>query len=532
MERLIRWISEIDRLFGISLIALALAFTSVASAEEVTFKDVVQVDGQAVAKAQRKQVASPLATAMALRAAGERRDWELAAKYADFRFLSDNVLEQGKPELIRKLALMWEQHQIIDLTSVSDDPAGRLDDGLPEYREALGSLTYGNEQFVVYLQRVPDGNGGQIWKISNATIAQIPQMWQIFGYDPRLERLGQWLPKFQFYHMQNWQFLLLILVFVLAWLVSGIVKKILLWLISFTDIYRDTMQRLIRRPLRLFLMFSAMHWGVYQLGLPLRVRVFFDTGIFLYLAGMFLILGIVEFAAAWYISRSLSRDSQYTPGFLRPMVSVVKIFIVILAVLFWLDNAGYNMATVLTGLGIGSLAVALAAQKTLENVFGAFTLYIARPIKPGDFCRFGDVVGVVEEIGLRSTRLRQLNRAVVNVPNSVFSSKELENLSEIDKRLYRQRFCLSHTTSTQTVNGLLESFREILQANENILELSRRVHFEEISQRGFEVQVNAYFDTADFAEFLQLSEKINLQLLEAIENAGAELVQWFMPEAK
>lgn len=332
--------------------------------------------------------------------------------------------------------------------------------------------------------------------------------------------------------MQNWQVLLLVAVFVVSWLLTGLLKKLLLAFIAHTDIYRDTMQRLIRRPLRLFLMFSALHWGVYQLGLPLRVRVFFDTGIFLYLAGMFLVLGIIEFATALYISRSLARDSQYTPGFLRPMVSVVKIIIIILAILFWLDNAGYNMATVLTGLGIGSLAVALAAQKTLENVFGAFTLYIARPIKPGDFCRFGDVVGVVEEIGLRSTRLRQLNRAVVNVPNSVFSSKELENLSEIDKRLYRQRFCLSHRTETKTLSQLLDAMREILQSSEQVLEMSRRAHFEEISARGFEVQVNAYIGTADFAEFLQLAEQLNLQLLAEIEKAGVELVHWALPESK
>jgi MscS family membrane protein len=80
------------------------------------------------------------------------------------------------------------------------------------------------------------------------------------------------------------------------------------------------------------------------------------------------------------------------------------------------------MSTIIAGLGVGSLAVALAAQKTLENVIGAITLYSARPVNPGDLCRFGNIVGVVEEIGLRSTLIRTLNRTMLAVPNSVFSS--------------------------------------------------------------------------------------------------------------
>lgn len=514
---------------GIVLWIILLPLSAVAN--EVTLKDIVDSDDDSAALKLQSSTASqsPLATAIAIRAAGKERDWDAVAEYADFRFLPDHVLEQGRIELIRKLAIMWEQHQLMDLTSLSDKPEGALDDGLPSYREELGSLHYGEKEFVVYLQHVPAADGQYTWKISNATIAQVPEMWTVFGYDPRLERIGQWLPEGRIFHMQNWQAFLLVALFVLAWLSTGLLKKLLLAAISRSQLYRDTMQRLIRRPLRLCLFFGLVHWGVYQLGLPLRVRVFFDSGIFLYLSVMFMVLGIIEFATALYISRALKQDENYSPGFLRPVISIVKIVIIVLALLFWLDNAGYNMATVLTGLGIGSLAVALAAQKTLENVFGAFTLYIARPIKPGDLCRFGGVLGVVEEIGLRSTRLRQLNRTIVNVPNSVFSSKELENLSEIDRRLFRQRFCISHKTDSKTLHQVLEQLRDILAGHELVLELARRVYFENISREGFEVQVNAYIATADYAEYLSIAEALNLQMLDVLEQAGVALVHWSIP---
>lgn len=149
-----------------------------AAAEEVALKDLVESDDQlATDKVETtSKVRSPLATALAVRAAGRQRDWQAVARYADFRFLPDKVLAQGEAELMRKLALMWERHQIMDLTSLSDEPSGRLDDDLPSYREALGELHYGDKTFVVYLQLVPDGMGGQDWKISNATVAQIPEM--------------------------------------------------------------------------------------------------------------------------------------------------------------------------------------------------------------------------------------------------------------------------------------------------------------------------------------------------------------------
>ena len=84
---------------------------------------------------------------------------------------------------------------------------------------------------------------------------------------------------------------------------------------------------------------------------------------------------------------------------LKPLTTIVKVMVVTVIALVWADQAGYTMSTILAGLGVGSLAVALAAQKTLENVIGAITLYTARPVKPGDLCRFGKVIGVVEEIG-------------------------------------------------------------------------------------------------------------------------------------
>ncbi|BFM19759.1 mechanosensitive ion channel family protein [Gilvimarinus japonicus] len=504
-----------------------------AHAQDVTLKDLVESNAEAAeeaAQVQRDQpMATPLGAVLLIRDAGRQQQWERMAEYADFRYLDPAIIDEGPAVLMRKLAVVWEQYQILDLPNLNDTEQGNLNDGLPPYRERLGSLREGSTHYDILLQRVPDGKGNQLWKISNATVAQIPQLWQKFGYPPQLERLERWLPEFRLFHMHNWQVLMLFVLVLVGWLVSGVIRWILLKLMTHFSVYGDTMQQLVRQPLRRFLFFCFLNWGVYQLGLPLKVRVIFDSGFLAFLAGMFLVLGIVEFVKAVYIARSIAKDESYSEGFVRPLVTIVKVLVVIFAVLLWLQNAGYNMATILTGLGIGSLAIALAAQKTLENIFGAFTLFVARPIKLGDFCRFGSIVGTVEEIGLRSTMLRKLDRTLVSVPNSIFSVEVLENLSEIDQRLYRQSFCLSAEAESDKIASLLADMNAVLEQHDQVLEISRRVRFEQVTREGFVVQANAYIDTSDFNVFLAVAEQLNLQLLATVEQHGIALAHW-LPE--
>ncbi|WP_020210208.1 mechanosensitive ion channel family protein [Gilvimarinus chinensis] len=501
-----------------------------AQGQEVTLKDIVDANALAeeeVAHLQRSRpLATPLGAVLLLREAGRKEQWEAMAQYADLRYLPDDVKAVPPAELMRKLTLVWEQYQILDMASISNEETGKLDDGLPPYRELLGSLRGSSKTYDMYLQRVPDEDGHQVWKLSNASVAQIPELWSRYGYPSQLEILERWLPNFKLFHMHNWQVVALILLIVVAWLGTGIIKWVLLKLVERFSIYGDTMQRLIRKPLRRFLFFLFLNWSVFQLGLPLKARVIFDTGFLAYLAGLFLVLGVVEFFRAVYIGRAIARDETYAPGFVTPLVTTLKVIIIIFAVLFWLESAGYNMATVLTGLGIGSLAVALAAQKTLENVFGAFTLFIARPIKPGDFCCFGNVVGTVEEIGLRSTVLRKLDRTLVNVPNSLFSAQVLENFTEIDQRLYRQSFYLSLDVTSQKLQAALEEMNKVLEEHPRVLETSRRVRFEAVERQGFLLQANAYINTADFSEFLPVAESLNLQMLQVLESLQIPLAHW------
>ena len=122
---------------------------------------------------------------------------------------------------------------------------------------------------------------------------------------------------------------------------------------------------------------------------------------------------------------------------LRPMTGLVKLVVLVFGVLFWLNNLGVNITTLLAGLGVGGLAVALALQKPIEDMMGALTIFTQAPMRVGDFVRYGNVTGVVEDIGLRTTRLRTLNNTLVSIPNARIAHTEVENLTYREKIRYQ-----------------------------------------------------------------------------------------------
>ena len=209
---------------------------------------------------------------------------------------------------------------------------------------------------------------------------------------------------------------------------------------------------------------------------------------------------------------------------LRPATTVIKLTLVFIGIVSWLDNIGYEVTTLLAGLGVGGIAIAFAAQRTLENVIGSITIYSSQPVHVGDFCKFGNTLGVVEEIGLRATQLRTLERTVVHIPNAKFSTDVIENLTQRDKILYRTRLRLSLQTTARQMQDVLEGIRELINNHEMIDEESSRVRFLEFGEYAQEIELYVYIRTQDFAEYLQYREDINLSITKIIESSGTQLV--------
>jgi MscS family membrane protein len=234
-------------------------------------------------------------------------------------------------------------------------------------------------------------------------------------------------------------------------------------------------------------------------------------------------LGIISLIRDYNIRRLQRTGQESFAALLGPITKMVKVVVVLIIALVWAEDAGYNMTTILAGLGVGSLAVALAAQKTLENLIGAITLYSARPIAPGDFCRFGTVTGTVEEIGLRSTAIRTLDRTLVHVPNAVLSAVEIENFSARDRiRYFRNLRVLAESPGQLRV--ILAEIRRTLLAHPMVRQDTVSVRLDNIDDAVARLRIDAGIPTTDYQEFLAVAEDLNLRFIDIVAEAGAALV--------
>ena len=163
---------------------------------------------------------------------------------------------------------------------------------------------------------------------------------------------------------------------------------------------------------------------------------------------------------------------------------------------------GISLTPILASLGVGGLALALAARPTLENIIAGLILFTDRPICVGDFCRFGDQAGTVEKIGLRSTRIRGIDRTVTSVPNADFAQRELVNYSQRDRLMLKTIIGLRYETNSEQLRFVLIKLREMLLAHPRLLEAPARVRFVKYGDYSQDIEIFVYVDTNDHGEFL------------------------------
>jgi MscS family membrane protein len=183
--------------------------------------------------------------------------------------------------------------------------------------------------------------------------------------------------------------------------------------------------------------------------------------------------------------------------------------------------AGINIAAVLTGLGIGGIAIAFAAQKTLENLFGGIMIISDQPVRVGDFCRAGDYLGTVENIGLRSTRIRTLKRTVVSVPNGQLALMNLENFTMRDKIWFHHTLHLRYETTADQLRYTLAEIRKMLYEHSKVESSSARTRLVRLGNSSLDLEVFAYVLETEYESFLHIQEDLLLRIMDIVEESGS-----------
>lgn len=262
--------------------------------------------------------------------------------------------------------------------------------------------------------------------------------------------------------------------------------------------------------------------ALWALGLPDGYgTVIAATAMILIVLGLFL-LGWRIIGEVTERYRNTGRVTGHNLILISLVSGILRGVLLVVAILAIADALALPVTGVIAGFGIGGIAVALAAQPTLQNLLSGFTLYADRPISVGDFCRFGDKMGTVESIGLRSTRLRTLDRTVISVPNSQFLDMELENFARRDRFLFKTMLQLRYETTPDQMRYLLTALRKLLIAHPMVIPDPMRVRLIGLGEHSLDVELFCYILAPDMDSFAAAREDVLLRIISTVDEAGAQ----------
>jgi MscS family membrane protein len=455
---------------------------------------------------------------------GEREDYATAARYLQLPPGRKTDLVQ----LAKELQALHTRFKI-NIGLLSDDPSGTVEGGRPPGEVLAGVVEVGGTTTDVILVRVDDPSSGKIWLISKETVASIPKLYA------QMERLGptaadRILPT----ALTGRRLLGMSLAQWLGWLLSIPISWFLAWILGFllsapgrvwyklrklpfTTIWKTS----LGTPLRCVIAILLHSLFVYLLGPPLLYRVYYFRFMAALLVGslVWLVSRITD--QGFYRAVELAR-AHHGGGesILILMQRLSRVVMLIIALVATLALFGLNVRTTLAGLGIGGLAIALAAQKSLENLIGGVSLLMDKAVQVGDFCRIGDQFGTVEDIGLRSLKLRTLDQSLLVVPNGLLAQMQFENMKTRTKFLIRQTFSLRIETQVEQLRFVLDRVKSMLDGHPGIEAGSSRVRVNGFAGSAFELELYAFGMTSNRAEFTAIRQDVILKIAEIVEAAG------------
>jgi len=416
-----------------------------------------------------------------------------------------------------------------DIGLLSDDPNGSIESGLPPGEVRAGVLTVGSTTADVILVRVEDPESGKIWLISQQTVARIPQLYaEMKGETPMVaDRI---LPP----ALSGRRLLRMSLLQWIEWLLSIPISWLLAWLLAFLISAPDRIRCRVRKlpfrpvwetrhglPLKCIIAIVLHSLFVYLIGLPLLYRVYYLRFMATLLAACF--VWLVSTITDRSFEHALNRArTQHNGGesILIVMQRLTRIALLIVASVAALSMFGFNVKTTLAGLGIGGLAIALAAQKTLENLIGGVSLLMDKAIRVGDFCQIGDQLGTVEDIGLRSLKLRTLDQNLSVVPNGSLAQMQFQNMARRGKLLINQTFSLRIETQAAQLRFVLDRVQNTLDQHPAIEPGTCRIRVMSFVGAAFQLELFAYAKTGDWAQFTAIRQDVILKIAEIVEASG------------
>lgn len=470
---------------------------------------------------------TPRSALMGLLKYETKKDFATATQYLQPTQAGETDLVQRAKEL-QELLSRFEGK----IALLSDDPEGTVEANLPPGQARAGVFVVGETTVDLILVRVGSRDSGKIWLVSGETVAKIPGLYaQMKGEAPTVAKriVPAALTSRHLLDMSLAQWL--------GWLLSIPISWLLAWLLGF----------LLSAPRRVWRKLRKVHFRTIwetPLGMPLRcvmavllhiIFVYLLEPPLLYRTYYFrLLAALLAGCVVWFVSRladqgfgyAVNRTRTQSPGgesILIVMQRLAHVAMLIIALIIAFSLFGFNVKTALTGLGIGGLALALGAQKTLDNVIGGVSMLMDKAVHIGNFCKIGAQTGTVEDIGLRSIKLRTNDQSVLVVPNGLLAQMQFENFGPRRKCLINQRFSLRIETRVEQLRFVLDRVQSMLDQQPAIESGTSRIRVANFAGAAFELELWAYGNTGDWTEFTAIRQDVILKIAEIVEAAGTRL---------
>lgn len=472
---------------------------------------------------------TPRGTVLGFLHAAKNGDYKQAADYLQ---LSNDEREEEGESIARQLHALVDHAFVGRVGPVSDHREGSTEAGVPRNRERIGEFRVPGSDVSVELVRVSDPGSDEIWLFSSQTLAAVPELFTQLEVSRIDSRLPGFLVTDRVFSTPLWRWVAFVLLIPAALGLSWLIVYLLrdgqrIWLRWRHHPLVQDIHQSIAAPSILILTVVFHQIGVAFLGLPLLFRMYYHrvAGVVLVAGAAWLVFRFVNRWGEWARTRARAGSGYRSGAILILGQRIFKALVVIIAVFVAFSIFGFDMTTVIAGLGISGVVVAFAAQKTLENLFGGVSVLGDEVIRVGETCRIGERVGAVEDISLRSTRIRTLERTELSVPNGELASMNVENLSRRDKWLFEETIGVRCDATTEQLRSLLKDIRALLDAHPQVdmdptIASVRLIGFGESS---IDIEISCHVLTKQLTSFRAIREEILLRIMDLVTEAGTTL---------
>ncbi|HIP84400.1 MAG TPA: mechanosensitive ion channel family protein [Methanothermococcus okinawensis] len=321
-------------------------------------------------------------------------------------------------------------------------------------------------------------------------------------------------------------FLFLILGVLLTKIYLYIIKRYLRNIVNKSKIkFDDILLDAAEYPGMILIFTACVYLGLKFLTLPSNIQVLLDNAVkvIVILCFTWFAVNLLDDIVEYYIQPVVEEsETKFDDQLLSPLRKLLKIIVVILGVLTALKTIGYDITALLAGLGIGGLAVALAAQDTIKNFIAGILIFVDKPFRIKDWIKFEGGEGIVEDIGVRSTKIRTFNDSLIVVPNTNLVNANIENFSAMRKRRVLIYIGLTYDTPVEKIERAKEILREIIEGHPGTLP-PVRITFHRFNTYSLDLRVEYFIRNFGFDYYLNTVDEINLKIKEAFDREGIEM---------